>query len=717
MQRRIDISVIMAAYNAERYILESAQSVLAQTYPHFELIVVDDGSTDRTSEVVARLNDPRIRLLQQPRNQGVVAARNTAVAVASGGTIAILDADDLAHPTRFAKQKAYLDAHPEIVMVGSEMSLLEKGRVLPRRDTPSPDPAVLYWMLHHGNPIGHSSMMFRAEAVQCLGRYMREEMKYAEDFDFSHRIARLGEISVLPEKLIIYRVHEQNLSRVRRAEMLARTSAILLERFQALNIPNAANAATLIAQHFVAGDPVASGAELAALGGAFDAVLAGYMAERSLSTEQLTLIRRDAARAWWRTALASVGAGAVGLGAELHAFSAAKAERPSPLRIARAIAARVTPAKTLFQGVRDLHERPRVIDRKPVTLPSGVGLAQAKMVDEVPRLYVTIDAEAEFDWGAPFSRDMTGVRAMSFQGPAQDIFATHGICPIYLMDYAAASQPEGYEPIRAFHTARRCVVGAHLHPWTTPPYEEALSVRHSFGCNLDPGLEHRKLTVLKAAIIESFGVAPLFFKAGRYGAGQHTVAALESLGIDVDFSIMPGADYRAGGGPDFKPADATPYHYATHPVLAVPMTRGQVGPIGAFAPGLGRGLPWTPAGRRLRGVLARLGLLNTITLTPEGVEADEQKTLIKTMLSRGHRTFVLHYHSPSLMPGNTPYVRNQEDLAAFLGRLEAVCSYFIRDLGGMAGAPADFLAPERRHLLWPYEAPRDAPMPVLAAAG
>ncbi len=710
----------MAAYNADRFILESIQSILAQTHINFELIVVDDGSADRTAEIVLSLADPRIRLLRQSRNLGVVAVRNAAAAVARGRYIAILDADDLAHPTRFAQQKAFLDARPEIQMVGSEMSLLERGRVIARRDPPRPDPVHLHWMLHHGNPIGHSSMMFRASALDRLGCYLREDMKYAEDFDFAHRVARLGGISVLPERLIIYRVHDRNLTRVRRAEMIARAAAVLEEAYAALAISDAGDAASLIARHLVAGDAAASDQELARLGAALDAVLAGYLESRVPTNAQACEIRRDAARAWWRAVLAAVSAGTVSRRADFNAFSAAGAETPPVVRRLRATAARLLPAKALLQELRRRARERKVAAARPVTLRNGLRLTPAKVADEVPRLYVTIDAEAEFDWSAPFARDMTGVRAMGFQGPAQDIFGQFGICPIYLVDHAVATQPEGCGPIRAFLQDRRCVVGAHLHPWTTPPFDEALSTHHSYGCNLTPDLEYGKLAALTRSVQEGFGVQPLFFKAGRYGAGANTVKALSALGYDVDFTVMPGADYRPSGGPDFKPAEASPYRYADTGILAVPMTRAQMGPVGDYAPALGRALPWTSWGRRLRGALARAGLLNTVTLTPEGVETDEQKALIACMLKRGHRTFVMHYHSPSLMPGNTPYVRNQQDLARFLGRIEDVSRFFVRDLGGLAGSPADFLAPARRHLLWRGRAAQLSiaeEVPVFAAAG
>jgi hypothetical protein len=245
------------------------------------------------------------------------------------------------------------------------------------------------------------------------------------------------------------------------------------------------------------------------------------------------------------------------------------------------------------------------------------------------------------------------------------------------------------------------VVGAHLHPWTTPPFEEIVSQANSYGCNLAPDLEFRKMEVLKATITDTFGVQPLFFKAGRYGVGPCTIAALDKLGFKVDMSIMPGADYRADGGPDFAGADASPAMYAGGQILSVPMTRGQTGLFPHLAPTLARSARLPGPTSRLRGALAHLGLVNTVTLTPEGMSAEEQKALLKSMVKGGYRTFVLHYHSPSLAPGNTPYVRTSMELVEFLRRLRSVCEFFIRDIGGLAASPGDLLAPQDRHLLWP----------------
>jgi hypothetical protein len=193
----------------------------------------------------------------------------------------------------------------------------------------------------------------------------------------------------------------------------------------------------------------------------------------------------------------------------------------------------------------------------------------------------------------------------------------------------------------------------------------------------------------------NFGMKPVFYKAGRYGFGPHTAEALAREGIRVDLSVLPGADLRRQGGPDFRTLHAVPYRIEGAgtpglPLLSLPMTRAQIGVASSR-----RLADWGehPLAQRLHlpAVLARLGINETITLTPEGVTAEEQIRLIRTLLARGQRMFVLHYHSPSLSPGHTPYVRSAEDGRAFVARLETVCRYFFEKVGGVPGYPQDLL--------------------------
>jgi glycosyltransferase involved in cell wall biosynthesis len=123
------VSVVMATYNGERFIGAAIDSILAQTHSNFELIVVDDASTDATSGILAAFTDPRLRVIHSPANNGVARARNRGFDCARGDYIALLDHDDLSHPTRLARQVEYLETHPGIVLVGTLTQQLRDGRL------------------------------------------------------------------------------------------------------------------------------------------------------------------------------------------------------------------------------------------------------------------------------------------------------------------------------------------------------------------------------------------------------------------------------------------------------------------------------------------------------------------------------------------------------------------------------------------------------------
>lgn len=307
-----------------------------------------------------------------------------------------------------------------------------------------------------------------------------------------------------------------------------------------------------------------------------------------------------------------------------------------------------------------------------------------------PHLYVVIDTEAEFDWSGKFSPNLTGVSAMAGIIRGQRVLERHGVRPVYVIDYPVASQAEGYRPLLDLLARNACEVGAHLHPWTNPPFEESCSNWNSFAGNLPPELEEQKLRVLVQTIKDNLGRSPRFFKAGRYGVGPQTMALLGKLGIPVDFSILPGADLRARGGPDFRGYSTSPQRFGS--VLSFPMTRGHVGLL-ASLPNRAKEMLERPAVKRLRlpGILGKLHLLARVTLTPEGVPAGEQVALIRRLHARDQRIFVLHYHSPSLTPGHTPYGRTEADVRLLLERLSDVCRFFFEELGGVAGDPASLL--------------------------
>jgi hypothetical protein len=310
-------------------------------------------------------------------------------------------------------------------------------------------------------------------------------------------------------------------------------------------------------------------------------------------------------------------------------------------------------------------------------------------VEQQPMLVVVVDTEAEFDWASGGPRRAGGVTSVTKQAGLQPIFDRHGVRPTLVLDYPVSSTPEAYELVRELYRTGRCEIGAHLQPWDTPPFVEALTEQNSYPGNLPPEIERQKLACLTAVIGENLGVAPRIYKAGRYGVGAATTSILAELGYEIDLSVVPGADLTRAGGPDFSHCGAHPYWFHARPVLLeIPLSTGHTGLISGVRR-IDHFLTMHPRLKALRvpGVLARLGLVDRVILTPEGVTLDEQRRLTRAMLRRGHRVLSLTYHSSSLVPGNTPYVRDESDLRAFVQRIEQYLEFFVGNLGGRPATP------------------------------
>jgi hypothetical protein len=316
--------------------------------------------------------------------------------------------------------------------------------------------------------------------------------------------------------------------------------------------------------------------------------------------------------------------------------------------------------------------------------------------DVRPMLFVVVDTEEQFDWAAPFSTDHVKVSNVRKIARAQSIFDRYGLRPNYVIDFPVATQPDGYLPLMDLLRSGACSIGAHLHPWVTPPHAETINARHSYACNLDPALEEAKLRVTSDAIEDRFGIKPRVYKAGRYGFGRFTAALLEKLGFDVDTSINPCMDFSADGGPSFDRFDACPFLFGrSRRLLELPCTTAYVG----LAARAGRSILRTATANtrlRLPGLLARLLLVDRLMLSPEGYTLDEMRRLTVSLLARNVRTFTLSFHSPSLEPGHTPYVRTARDLEQFLARIDAYCDFFFGTIGGVAVTLDRFLAGIRR---------------------
>ncbi len=292
------------------------------------------------------------------------------------------------------------------------------------------------------------------------------------------------------------------------------------------------------------------------------------------------------------------------------------------------------------------------------------------------RSLLTVDTEEEFDWDAPFKA--TGyaldhiVRLRGFQEFCEGI----GVIPVYLVDWPVATSKMAQEVLGDAARNGRAEIGVQLHPWVNPPHHEEVNYINSFAGNLPAELEREKFARLHDAIAEGFGVAPHIYRAGRYGLGPHTAQLLKDRGIAIDSSVRARFDYRPAHGRDYSRHPVTPYWTdGDRDLLELPLTTvywGMLRKQGKALFPLAQKLP------KLGGILAQLGLLERISLTPEGVSTEEALRGIDIAVDDGLPVLVLSFHSPSLMPGKTPYVRSDADVDALYDWLRAIYGYLDR---------------------------------------
>jgi glycosyltransferase involved in cell wall biosynthesis len=236
------ISVLMPVYNAERYIAEAVESILAQTYRDFEFLIIDDGSTDQSLAILERFaaQDTRIRLSSRP-NAGYLVRLNEMVSEARGDFFARMDADDIAMPERFARQIAFLEVHPEVVAVGSRTLAIDSDG----------DPLTEFCKVQEheeidrahlearGGFICHPAAMIRAGAIRTVGGY-RPETWPGEDVDLWLRLAEIGRLANLPETLLKYRQHLESTGYAHQAVQQERWQAVVMDahRRRGLALPS-----------------------------------------------------------------------------------------------------------------------------------------------------------------------------------------------------------------------------------------------------------------------------------------------------------------------------------------------------------------------------------------------------------------------------------------------------------------------------------------------
>jgi hypothetical protein len=306
-----------------------------------------------------------------------------------------------------------------------------------------------------------------------------------------------------------------------------------------------------------------------------------------------------------------------------------------------------------------------------------------------PRFVVTVDTEEEFDWTKPFDRFGHGLSHVPWLGRFQEFCENLGIAPVYLVDYPVACDARMRDVLGPAVAGGRAEIGVQLHPWVSPPHDEDINVHNSFAGNLPAVLERAKFDGLRRTIEAAFGRTPLIYRAGRYGVGANTARILADGGIRIDSSVRARFDYSSEGGPNFRLHPAHPWWIdRAAGLLELPLSTVYCGLLRRQGGWLYHALWRVP---RMRGVLARLGLLERVSLTPEGIDARAALRAIDAALADRLPVLVFSFHSPSLSPGHTPYVRDEAALNQFYAWWRTVFAH-LRERGVAPATLAEITA-------------------------
>ena len=310
---------------------------------------------------------------------------------------------------------------------------------------------------------------------------------------------------------------------------------------------------------------------------------------------------------------------------------------------------------------------PAAVARLDLPPPSDARLRLAQSSGR--RFVIFADAEEEFDWKKPLQRTTTSTETIRALPEANKFFTQRGVVPTYLVDWPVVANPFSANIMRQMAAESACDIGTQLHPWVNPPFQEQVTASNSYAGNLAPELEAAKIQTLTEKIERDIGVRPNVFRAGRYGVGANTARILVHLGYRLDVSVRSLFDYRAEGGPDFSIHPIWPWSLG-HGLSALPLTAANTGmlrniiKLNSFAP--------------TRGLLARTGLFDRVPLTPEGVRLHDAVIAIRQLLDTDIQLFSLSFHTPTLVPGNTPYVRTDSDLKKFWAWWDGIFNLFAK---------------------------------------
>jgi glycosyltransferase involved in cell wall biosynthesis len=210
------VSVIMPVYNCENYVAEAIESILNQSFESFELLIIDDCSTDSTVDIINSYKNPKITLIKKPENTGIISSLNLGIGLSKGEFVARMDGDDISYRDRLAKQVDFLSARPNIVLCGTWYQQSSANEII---KNPITHEEIKLAMLEYC-PFGHPTVMFRKQFIIDHNLRYDENFLAAEDYDLWTKMVLVGEVANMPQNLLLYRSHPNQISRIRQFDQV-----------------------------------------------------------------------------------------------------------------------------------------------------------------------------------------------------------------------------------------------------------------------------------------------------------------------------------------------------------------------------------------------------------------------------------------------------------------------------------------------------------------
>ncbi|MDD2767552.1 MAG: glycosyltransferase [Methylococcus sp.] len=228
------LTILMPAFNSEKYLAPAIESILSQTYRDFILLVIDDGSSDSSAAIASAFGDPRIRVERNPQNLGLVKTLNRGLGMVETELVARMDSDDIALPERLERQIAYLDENPDVGLCGTAYEIFHEG-IQQIIQPPSKHEDIIYGLLDD-NVFLHSSIIARMAVLNRHSLRYDESYKHAEDYELWVRLARHTRLGNLPQVLLRYRSHPENVSNSNKREQIATRDRVRIEHLETFGL-------------------------------------------------------------------------------------------------------------------------------------------------------------------------------------------------------------------------------------------------------------------------------------------------------------------------------------------------------------------------------------------------------------------------------------------------------------------------------------------------